>query len=577
MSSPNFCLQPAKRIGLCGLLFCILLSWPISAFGLLVADEEAPVLSNAHASLKVDDNGLSQVVLSVATEESFHSFQWFAFLGELRDVQVSSGFINARAHGTPTINFELVTSVEGECRNAQAGSILIDDSDTTGDEDDENQGNSGIAQANYSGPSLLSHRLVRIDLSGIQSVVEFEALLNNASVTEDLAALSNGNKLLLQELYARSKSQETPKSLIILHAENTNQEFRTLPSITYRQDISMRQGMFTLPMSAPENIDNQTQIEFVTLSSSGMGPLTTNSVIAEPNLAHLDWYNPIPSYNTLKNTIFAEDNRRVWIDESPESVVDFQARLNRDQLAQVLATLRGDVASLSPEAFWEILSTELDVNDFELALREAFTPDFSSLNAFLSSSSVDESKLLALLDEIERVIMDPIAEFTNSLNNGFRLQKWSSRGVNVEPSDEPTSDTSWIFVDGVLSNTTFATSQCEKTIVCNDGVTQSEASWRAILPQGGVLLGVGDEEWPDFNTAMPLLIRESEVNEEGVLQVTKDRRDEIERALVQHNESLSQHLNSLGGCAQSRSYSSWGLFAVLFLRLSSRRKRSGQK
>jgi hypothetical protein len=122
----------------------------------------------------------------------------------------------------------------------------------------------------------------------------------------------------------------------------------------------------------------------------------------------------------------------------------------------------------------------------------------------------------------------------------------------------------------------------ERVIECAPSYEVSEAPWRILLPQGGVIRGVNSQvgSWPTALADQAPNRRIVRQGASGQGKVLEDRSGEIQSALTAYNETVpTPAVSSSGGCTASGTRGQNGalfgaLAAVTLLSLRKRRSRS---
>ncbi len=154
--------------------------------------------------------------------------------------------------------------------------------------------------------------------------------------------------------------------------------------------------------------------------------------------------------------------------------------------------------------------------------------------AYRGVVEIDTARFMQLLDE---KVVRPVAATAALLYEGPYLTRlyttMSAREMTLDPSFDYNADLAQ------LSNVHFA----KQHIECSADRTQDEAPWRIELPQGGVVLGEGEQDWPVAVGSMPANLKVVMLSTEGSGSVLQDNSQAIATKLLEAAGTLSEDLS----------------------------------
>lgn len=154
--------------------------------------------------------------------------------------------------------------------------------------------------------------------------------------------------------------------------------------------------------------------------------------------------------------------------------------------------------------------------------------------AYRGVVEVDTARFMQLLDE---KVVRPVAATAALLYEGPYLTRlyttMSAREMTLDPSFDYNADLAQI------SNVHFA----KQHIECSADRTRDEAPWRIELPQGGVVLGEGEQDWPVAVGSMPANLKVVMLSTEGSGSVLQDNSHAIANKLLEAAGTLSEDLS----------------------------------
>ena len=164
-----------------------------------------------------------------------------------------------------------------------------------------------------------------------------------------------------------------------------------------------------------------------------------------------------------------------------------------------------------------------------------------------NQGDIEGFEVQAFLDVLGNEVVKPMRETENLLGE----RDYVSRLYTTMSPEEMTVDPTFDFnADmGDVSNVHTA----ERTVYCSRRVTRANAPWKAVLPDGTVVHGEGNQ-WPlgpNANDAPPMpatrTIETTGTSGEG--EVVEDNTESISQALSKHNSSVPLDPGGCGGCS----------------------------
>jgi hypothetical protein len=293
----------------------------------------------------------------------------------------------------------------------------------------------------------------------------------------------------------------------------------------------------------------------------------------ELNEARINWFNPASNYESVVTAAADAAGGQGFVTE----------------FAGASAGLSNAIWTPSDEADWQSFSTRVygsfrQIFDTSLSLYQGWDGFWDAVEASVTlpeNVSFEDFRLCPncagtpvqfspteYIAALKRDVIDPVQGVQALLDR----QPYLTRLYSTLSASDMTVDPIFAVNPDLpdLSNIHTA----ERIIECHEDIEQFEATWRIVLPQGGVLRGTADDvgNWPTAMASQPPNLRVLELSTSGPGAVLEDFSGDIESSLADYNATVPRAEGSGGFCnlghggGATPASALAALFALLFAR-----------
>jgi len=570
-------------------------SRPAQACGGFFCNASSPVNQAAERIIfaRNGDGTLTQLVQILYSGPS-ERFAWVLPVPGIPEVGVSSDLAFQRLQTATNPTYRLNTTIEGECARESFPDMGMADAAT-----------SSAADMYESGPPP-----VTVVASGSVGPFDWEVI----SVDPELDDLADAAVEWLQD-NSYDIAPQTAEVLGPYLDDGMNLIAFRLTKGAHAGSIRPVSLTFTSPTPMipirPTAVAATQDMGVMVWVLGAVRAFPANYVHLELNEARINWLNPASNYNQLVSEAADEAGGQGFVTEYAREfhgmadVVVTQADRNAwdsvlDLSEDPEALLRRAILNFgSWDGFTDVLDATVPMPDGMTAqtLMNCVTCSGGSFNEFDMGfdggssdadiyedrcgcglewrTAVQEVSTTTLIASMQERVIDPMfdtADLFDSLPYLTRLY------TTISPT-EMTLDPVFAFnqnlpeVDNVHVG--------ERIIECSASVFQWEAPWRAELPNGQVVRGVGNQ-WPADGAGSSAAVTGTELSEDGEDIVLFDNTEEIEDSLDEHNATVVREPNGRAAStacstAPSESAPSVGFIALAFGLVLARRRTRRQR
>jgi hypothetical protein len=512
-------------------------SRPAQACGGFFCSQSQPVNQSAERIIFADNgDGTITALIQIQYQGPSESFSWLLPIGSVPqddELGVGSDVAFTRLQSATNPQYNLITEIEGTCNSGR--SSVAPNAGVDAEDDSDAPGGINVDATGVVGPFEWS--VISVDPSVADPAEPAADWLtqNGYDIPEGGAALigpylADGMHLLALRL---TKDADTGSIRPI--------------RLTYSADAPMIPIKLTA-VAATQDMGVMTWA----LSNARAVPFNYNAL--ELNEARINWFNASSNYNQVVTEAADEAGGQGFVTEfaGPSS-----------QLANVVwsdADEQGwqSIRSASYTSF-NLMFETLYINyqgysGFWDAIRRSVTLEppltFEDFRACPTCYQSDDYRFSPsqLFDTFDQEVLEPLRS-TQAL---IDAAPYATRLYSTLSAAEMTVDPVFVFNPDLpdVSNL----HQARQVIECGDDITQSEASWRIELPQGGTVRGraVDVGQWPAVFAEQPPNVAIRTLSATGEGAVVADNGDTIDDMLASYNAGVPSTSGGSGGfCTMS--------------------------
>lgn len=531
-----------------------------SACGGFFCNSSQPV-NQAAERIIFSDNGDGTVTMAIEVQYAgpAEQFAWVLPVNGLPEVSVSSSVAFQRLQAMTNPQYTLNTIVEGSCggggglfggRGTSAPSAAGGDSAGRAEDD-------GVTVVGRGSTGPFDWVTISLDPEDEDAAtVAVEWLQDNGFDVDDLGRERLGPYL------------DAGMNLIAFRLTKGNDAGAIRPIVmTFESDRPM------IPMR-PTAVAAQPDMGVMVWVLGETRAIPANYLHLRLNDAAIDWLQPNRNYNDVVTAAADESGGQGFVTEFAGSRGDVGNLLNEWEERQIenlrtSSTGDGEVLSQVIGNFngWDGLREVVEAN---LPLPEGVT--IEELMACVSCyypwhrEDIVGFDRESFLTAVDATVIGPMREMQTLLD----AHPYISRLYTTLSAEEMTLDPVFDFNSDLGDYSNFHTA--DRIIECHPSVTQPEAPWRVVLPNGEVVRGLGTD-WPFDVTAadpMPATAVAEQVTTTGQGVSVMDNSAEITARIRAHNPTVA----TVGGCSASGGATSGYLGgALLALGLTVMRRR----
>lgn len=515
------------------LLFAVALMATLSpssaeACGGFFCDSAQPVNQAAERIIFSDnEDGTTTAIIQILYNGPSDRFAWVLPVPSIPTIGLSSNVAFTRLQSATNPNYQLQTTVEGECMEETdfnaTGSSSSGGVQDTSSSSDMNGPPVVVVAAGSVGP--YDYEVIELDSTLTDPAqVAVDWLETNGydvtSVGPDLLRpyLEMEMKLLAFRLTKQAESGDVRPVILTYDAE--------LPSIPIKLTAAAA--------------DDDMGVLVWTLGSDRAIPL--NYLSLELNDAVINWFNPASNYNDVVNLAANEAGGHGFVTEfadasSTQDGVVFQdfEQTGWNNLVEDDWNMRhGELLSRTLGGYfgWDGISETIREQVPLPAEAASYDDLIECVTCYYSfdMAEIPNFDPAAYLAAFSTNVIEPMVETEAVLQS----RPYITRLYTTLSAAEMTEDPVFNFnpdLDPVSNQHT-----AERIIECAPDIERFEAPWRAALPSGQVVRGVG-QSWPVSTAQMPLNLRVVQMSTSGEGEVVQDNTETITQGVTENNEA----------------------------------------
>jgi hypothetical protein len=502
------------------------------ACGGFFCSQQQPVNQAAERIIFADNgDGTITAVIQIMYEGPAEDFSWVLPVSQVigpGQLGVGSDLAFARLQAATNPQYNLTTRVEGRCRGfGTGGGIPSSDADPVGRESCEDN----PYLAGCEGP-------VDVEGSGVVGAFEYTIISVEAGTTDPATPA--------REWLTTNGYDVTPQGAALLGPYLADGMYLLALRLTKGADTgSIRPIQITYPASAPMIPIKLTAVA----ANQDMGVMTWaigsaravpfNYNALELNEARINWFNASSNYESVVTAAANDAGGQGFVTEfagpsaqladvvwSADAEQDWQLTKSSTyfSFADLFDALWSRYQGFS--GFWDAVRSQVTLPD------DVTFEDFQLCPTCYGDAL--EFSPTELIAAVEADVIEPVRSTQRLIDRG----PYVTRLYSTLSADEMTADPLFVFnaelpdVDNIH--------QAERVIECDSDTSQLEASWRIVLPQGGVIRGEpsGVGSWPDAVAEQPANFQVLTLAQTGQGQVVADNSAVIESQLASYNEAF---------------------------------------
>jgi len=503
------------------------------ACGGFFCSQSQPVNQSAERIIFADNgDGTITAVIQIQYQGPSESFSWLLPIGSLPEgdeLGVGSDLAFTRLQSATNPQYNLITEVEGSC-SGNGGRGLVapaaaDEQEVRPDDPSVNVDARGVV-----GPFEWSVISVDPNVADPAAPAADWLTQNGYDIPEGGASLigpylADGMHLLALRL---TKDADTGSIRPI--------------RITYAADAPMIPIKLTA-VAATQDMGVMTWA----LSSARAVPFNYNAL--ELNEARINWFNAASNYNQVVTEAADEAGGQGFVTEFAGPSIQLANVVWSDADEQGWQSIRGTTYSSFTGIFDTLYNNYQGYSGFWDAIRRSVTLEppltFEDFQACPTCYRSDDYQFSPsqLFDAFDRDVIEPL----RSTQELIDAAPYATRLYSTLSAAEMTVDPVFVFNPDLPDVNNIH--QATQVIECGDDVTQSEASWRIELPQGGVVRGrAGDVGlWPAAFAEQPPNVAIRALSASGEGAVVADNGETIGDMLASYNAGVPSTSGGSGG------------------------------
>jgi hypothetical protein len=517
--SPLGCV--GATIASAGLLLSPLLSHPAHACGGFWCSQAAPVDQVAEQIIFVDNpDETVTAVIQIAYEGPSKKFAWVIPIPGKPKIGVSSNVAFQRLEQATAPEYNLERVVEGTCRQSGEGG---DRHYSIGNEASSDAGalpvsdSSPVVVVDQGSVGPYDYAVISVDPKPADAAIKWFNTegYDLTGVDAELLGpyLEDGLNLLAFRL-TKGSDAGAIRPVVLTYASELPMIPLRPTAVAARDDMGIKVWVVADKQAVPKNYKS----------------LVINDAL-------INWFDFRENYDAVVTAAANEAQGQGFVTE----------------LAEPTEKLADRVFSPDDEAQWTQLKSRQYADGIEAIFaasdlyrgwdgwREAVEgsvklPDGANFDDFgrnpdlyRTSAQVDTATFFAQLDD---KLLKPARETQQLLQS----RPYLTRLYSTMSADEMTLDPAFTYNGDLADISNVHTA--EMHVLCNASVYEFEAPWRIVLPQRGVVRGVGDGGWPIPMDGMPANLKIVQLSTVGSGEIVTDNREEISARLFKLTRTM---------------------------------------
>jgi len=485
-------------------------------------------------------DGTVTAVIQILYQGPSQNFSWLLPISTVpksdEDIGVASDVAFQRLQAATNPLYTLTTRIEGECRDSLSRRSGVAQGATPGAP--------SSPSVDEGGPG------VTVEASGVVGSFEWTVISLDASLSDPAAAATawlEQNSFDVSPTAQRLIGPYLKEGLFLLALKLTKgSDTGSIRPIVLTYDAKL--PMIPIKLTAVAANDDMGVMTWV-LGEQRAVP--RNYLSLELNEARIDWLTSASNYNDVVTEAADEAGGRGFVTEYAGRTSALSKVIWTDSDEQQWLSLRDSVNSSLAQIFENAYYTYAGYSGFWDAVREVVTlSNGATVDDLKSCATCYGGSLQFSPSAFEAALEASVIEPMRRVQRLFDARPYVTRLYSTLSAGEMTEDPLFTF-NGDLSNVSNVHT-AERVIECSRDVSQFEAPWRIVLPQGDLVRGTGTT-WP-VPQSEPPNARVMRLSESGGGAVVLDNRTEIGSGLSRNNAKYpSPSSSDSGGCSLSSS------------------------
>jgi hypothetical protein len=485
-------------------------------------------------------DGTVTAVIQILYQGPSQNFSWLLPISTVpksdEDIGVASDVAFQRLQAATNPLYTLTTRIEGECRDSLSRRRGVAQGATPGAP--------SSPSVDEGGPG------VTVEASGVVGSFEWTVISLDASLSDPAAAATawlEQNSFDVSPTAQRLIGPYLKEGLFLLALKLTKgSDTGSIRPIVLTYDAKL--PMIPIKLTAVAANDDMGVMTWV-LGEQRAVP--RNYLSLELNEARIDWLTSASNYNDVVTEAADEAGGRGFVTEYAGRTSALSKVIWTDSDEQQWLSLRDSVNSSLAQIFENAYYTYAGYSGFWDAVREVVTlSNGATVDDLKSCATCYGGSLQFSPSAFEAALEASVIEPMRRVQRLFDARPYVTRLYSTLSAGEMTEDPLFTF-NGDLSNVSNVHT-AERVIECSRDVSQFEAPWRIVLPQGDLVRGTGTT-WP-VPQSEPPNARVMRLSETGSGAVVLDNRTEIGSGLSRNNAKYpSPSSSDSGGCSLSSS------------------------
>lgn len=485
-----------------------------------------------------NDDGSVTAVIQILYEGPSQDFSWLLPISTVpkdNQIGVASDRAFQQLQNSTNPNYLLTTRVEGNCAGTRTGAGI---------------GTSTAADTGTGGSTPGTDDGVTVEATGVVGPFEWTVLGLDASLSDPAAAavtwltdhgydVTPGAPKLLGPYLADGMY------LLALRLTKDSDAGSIRPIVlTYDAKLPM----IPIKLTAVAANDDMGVMAWV-LSSARAVP--ANYLSLELNEARINWFNAASNYDDVVSAAADDAGGQGFVTEFAGSTTALDKTVWSDFDEQDWRGFKTAVYSSFSELFDQSYALYGDWDGFWDAARKVVTlpagvafADFQLCPSCYPGAEFSPSAWIAAL---ESDVIQPVRDVQVLIDR----HPYVTRLYSTLSAAEMTIDPLFTFNADLADVSNIH--RAERVIECNSNVTQTQATWRVELPQGGVIRGTGAEAqagtWPGVALDLPPNLKITRMGATGPGVVLENNSDKIQTLLAEHNAQVPMAGEGMAGAA----------------------------
>jgi hypothetical protein len=484
-------------------------------------------------------DGTVTAVIQILYQGPSQNFSWLLPISTVpksdEDIGVASDIAFQRLQAATNPLYTLTTRIEGECRDSLSrGNGVVQGAAP---------GAPSSPGVNADGPG------VTVEASGVVGSFEWTVISLDASLSDPAAAATawlEQNSFDVSPGAQRLIGPYLQEGLFLLALKLTKgSDSGSIRPIVLTYDAKL--PMIPIKLTAVAANDDMGVMTWV-LGEQRAVP--RNYLSLELNEARIDWLTSASNYNDVVTEAADEAGGRGFVTEYAGRTSALSKVIWTDSDEQQWLSFRDSVNSSLAQIFENAYFAYSGYSGFWDAVREVVTlSNGATVDDLKSCPTCYGGNLQFSPSAFEAALEGSVIEPMRRVQRLFDARPYVTRLYSTLSAGEMTEDPLFTF-NGDLSNVSNVHT-AERVIECSRDVSQFEAPWRIVLPQGDLVRGTGTT-WP-VPQSEPPNARVMRLSESGSGAVVLDNRAEIGSGLSRNNAKYPSPSSDSGGCSLSGS------------------------